>query len=203
MGIRQVSVFDYLYKEFEEPVFVQLRSSDYNVRQDGKVWDTPDFYTHPQEYVSTFSKFSQVTDLLMAAAYWHPAAPKLFTPEEMRQPGFRINTIADITCDVDGSVPSTKRASSIPEPVYDYNPYTGQLEAAFSQAGNISVMAVDNLPCELPRNASRDFGRQLIDAVFPYLLGVDTLGIIERATIAREGRLMPRYTYLQDYADGD
>lgn len=202
MGIRQVSVFDYLYKEFNEPVFVQLRSSDYNARTDGKVWDTVDFYAHPQEYLSTFAKFSAVTDLLLASAYWNPAAPKLFTPEAMRQPDFKINTIADITCDVDGSVPSTKRASSIPEPVYDYNPFTGQLEPAFSRPENIAVMAVDNLPCELPRNASRDFGRQLIDAVFPYLLGEDLLGIIERATITRHGHLMPRYAYLQDYAAG-
>ena len=138
----------------------------------------------------------------MAGAYWNPAAPRLFTPAEMQQHDFKINTIADITCDVDGSVPSTKRASSIPEPVYDYNPRTRQLEPAFSKSDNISVMAVDNLPCELPRNASRDFGRQLIDAVFPHLFGTDELGIIERATIAKNGHLMPRYAYLQDYATG-
>jgi alanine dehydrogenase len=200
MGIKKVSVFDYLYKEFPEPVYAQLRSSDYNTRRDGKVWDTQDFYAHPREYQSTFGKFSAVTDLLLAAAYWNPAAPRLFTPAEMQQPEFKINTIADITCDIDGSIPSTKRASTIQEPVYDYNPHTGELEPAFNQPGNITIMAVDNLPCELPRNASRDFGRQLIDAVFPHLFGADEQGIIQRATIARGGRLMPRYAYLQDYA---
>ena len=202
VGIKKVSVFDYLYKEFAEPVYAQLRSSDFNARHDGKVWDTPDFYAHPEEYGSTFSKFSQVTHLLMAAAYWNPAAPRLFTPAEMRQPNFKINTIADITCDINGSVPCTKRAATIQEPVYDYNPGTEQLEPAYSQAGNITIMAVDNLPCELPRNASRDFGRQLIDAVFPHLFGSDNQQIIQRATIARNGKLMPRYEYLQDYAAG-
>jgi len=203
MGIRRVSVFDYLYKEFTEPVFVQLRSSDYNTRRDGKVWDSPDFYQNPQEYISTFAKFSQVTDLLIAAAYWHPAAPRLFTLAEMRDPAFKINTIADITCDINGSVPSTLRAASIADPVYDFNPVTGQLEPAYSQRENIAVMAVDNLPCELPRTASRDFGRQLIDEVFPYLLGHDTQVILERATIAKAGKLMPRYSYLQDYAESN
>ncbi|MDB5263551.1 MAG: alanine dehydrogenase, partial [Adhaeribacter sp.] len=202
MGIPKVSVFDYLYKDFSEPVYAQLRSSDYNARRDGKVWDTPDFYAHPEEYESTFGKFSQVTDLLMAAAYWNPAAPRLFTPSDMRQSDFKINTIADITCDIDGSVPSTKRASTILEPVYDYNPQTELLEAAFSRPGNITVMAVDNLPCELPRNASRDFGRQLIDEVFPHLFRHDAQGIISRATIASQGKLMPCFAYLQDYAAG-
>jgi hypothetical protein len=202
LGIRKVSVFDYLYKEFSEPVYAQLRSSDYNTRLDGKVWDSPDFYAHPAEYESSFAKFSQVTDLLMAAAYWNPAAPRLFSPDEMRQPDFKINTIADITCDIDGSVPCTKRASTILDPVYDYNPETELLEPAFSRPTNITIMAVDNLPCELPRNASRDFGRQLIDAVFPHLFRNDAPGIIRRATIARHGQLMPRYEYLQEYAAG-
>lgn len=200
MGIRQVSVFDYLYREFPEPVYVQLRSSDYNARRDGKVWDTPDFHAHPEAYRSTFGKFSQVTDLLLAAAYWDPAAPPLFTPAEMRQPGFKINTIADITCDVNGSIPATKRAATILDPVYDYDPQSEALAPPYSGPGHITVMAVDNLPCELPRNASRDFGRQLIDTVFPHLVGGDAQGILERATITRQGRLMPRFAYLQEYA---
>jgi saccharopine dehydrogenase (NAD+, L-lysine forming) len=202
MGIRQVSVFDYLYREFSEPVYAQLHSSDYNARRDGKVWDTADFHAHPQDYVSTFGKFSRVTDLLLAAAYWDPEAPRLFTPADMRQPDFKINTIADITCDVNGSIPSTKRASTIQDPVYDYDPQTETLAPPFSSPSHITVMAVDNLPCELPRNASRDFGRQLIDTVFPHLVGGDAQGILERATVTRQGALMPRFAYLQDYAAG-
>jgi alanine dehydrogenase len=199
MGIRRVSVYDYLYLTFKEPVYTQLRSSDYNRRRDGRVWDTADFHANPQEYESTFGLFLPVTDLLIACAYWHPSAPKLFEEADTQQPHFRINTIADVTCDVDGSVPTTKRSSTIAEPAFDYNPQTGELEPAYSRPANITVMAVDNLPCELPRNASRDFGRQLIDNVLPHLAGNDAEGVIARATIAKNGELMPRYQYLADY----
>lgn len=201
MGIRKVSVFDYLYKQFNEAVYTQLHSSDYNTCPDVEVWDSPDFYANPHLYISTFRKFTKVTDLLMACAYWHPEAPKLFTEEETREANFRINTIADITCDVDGSIPTTKRATTIPEPCFDYVRETGEIKAAFTNKENITVMAVDNLPCELPRNASRDFGRHLIDNVFPHLYNGDQDGVLERGTIARGGALTKPYTYLQDYAD--
>ncbi|MBC8083433.1 MAG: alanine dehydrogenase [Hymenobacter sp.] len=201
MGLRRVSVYDYLYLAFNEPVYTQLRSSDYNRRRDGRVWDTTDFHRHPHEYESTFGAFLPVTDLLIACAYWHPAAPRLFTEADTRHPDCRINTIADVTCDVDGSIPVTKRSTSIPEPAFDYNPQTGALEPAYSRPANLTVMAVDNLPCELPRNASRDFGRQLIDNVLPHLLGEPGQDdVLERATIARAGQLTPRYQYLSDYA---
>lgn len=201
MGIRKVSVFDYLYKQFTEPVYAQLHSGDYNARPDVEVWDSPDFYANPHLYKSTFRKFTSVTDLLMACAYWDPNAPKLFTEEDMREQDFKIDTIADITCDVDGSIPSTKRASTIPDPAYDYNPETGELEQPYSRPGNVTVMAVDNLPCELPRNASRDFGRHLIDNVFPQFFNGDAGGMLERGTIARNGKLTTPFSYLQDYAD--
>jgi len=199
MGIRRVSVYDYLYHDFNEPVYAQLRSSDYNRRRDGRVWDTANFHQHPEEYESTFGNFVPVTDLLIACAYWHPSAPRLFELADTQRPEFRINTIADVTCDIDGSIPVTHKATTIAEPAFDYNPESGQHEAPYSRPGNITVMAVDNLPCELPRNASRDFGRQLLDNVFPHLLGDDAESVIERATIAKGGELMPRYRYLSDY----
>lgn len=200
MGLKRVSVYDYLYQDFKEPVYTQLRSSDYNRRRDGRVWDTPDFHRNPQQYESTFGIFLPVTDLLIACAYWHPAAPRLFTEADTKRSDFRINTIADVTCDVDGSVPTTKRSTTIAEPAFDYNCQTDALEPAYSGSSNITVMAVDNLPCELPRNASRDFGRQLIDNVLPHLLGEPGQDeVVERATIARGGQLLPRYEYLADY----
>ncbi|MBC5775872.1 alanine dehydrogenase [Pontibacter sp. KCTC 32443] len=200
MGIRKVSVFDYLYKQFTEPVYAQLHSGDYNVRPDVEVWDSPDFYANPHLYNSTFRKFTKVTDLLMACAYWNPKAPKLFTEEETSQADFKIDTIADITCDVDGSIPTTKRSTTIPDPVYDYNRKTGELESAYTSKDNITIMAVDNLPCELPRNASRDFGRNIIDYVFPQFFNNDEGGMLERATIARDGELTQKFKYLQEYA---
>jgi saccharopine dehydrogenase (NAD+, L-lysine-forming) len=199
MGLRQVSVHDYLHRDFREPVYVQLRSRDYHRRRDGRAWDTAHFHAHPAAYDSDFARFLPLTDLLIACAYWHPDAPRLFAEAATQEPDFKITTIADVTCDVDGSIPLTKRSSSIAEPAFDYNPATGALETAYSQPTNITVMAVDNLPCELPRNASRDFGRQLIDQVFPHLLGGDAAGVLARATIAQGGQLRPDYAYLSDY----
>ncbi|WP_210513690.1 NAD(P)-dependent oxidoreductase [Hymenobacter terricola] len=199
MGIRRVSVYDYLYLDFNEPVYTQLLSSDYNRRRDGRVWDTQNFHQHPEEYESTFGLFLPVTDLLIACAYWHPAAPKLFELADLHRPDFHINTIADVTCDINGSVPVTRRASTIADPAYDFSPRTEELEPPYSRPDNITVMAVDNLPCELPRNASRDFGRQLLDNVFPHLLGRDADDVVARATIASHGELTERYRYLADY----
>jgi alanine dehydrogenase len=200
MGLRQVSVHDYLHRDSQAPVYVQLRSRDYHRRRDGLAWDTAHFHQHPELYDSDFARFLPLTDLLIACAYWHPAAPRLFTEADTHEPDFKINTIADVTCDVDGSIPLTKRSSTIAEPAFDYNPATGALEAPYSQPQNITVMAVDNLPCELPRNASRNFGRQLLDQVFPHLMGGDAAGVVARATIAKDGKLQPRYQYLADYA---
>jgi saccharopine dehydrogenase (NAD+, L-lysine-forming) len=199
MGIRRVSVYDYLYLSFNEPVYAQLRSSDYHRRRDGRVWDTPNFHQEPAAYESTFGAFLPVTDLLIACAYWDPAAPRLFAEADTRRADFKLDTIADVTCDVDGSIPLTKRSSTIEEPAFDYNPATGELAPAYSGPKNITLMAVDNLPCELPRNASRDFGRQLIDQMFPHLLSGDAAGVLARATIAQGGQLLPLYTYLADY----
>ena len=202
MGLKQVTVQEYLHEEFAEPVFAQLRSSDYHVKPGAEAWDSHDFYTHPELYQSSFSRFAKVTDLLMVCAYWNPAAPVLFTEEDMREPDFKINTIADISCDVNGAVPCTKRATTIAEPSFDYNPWTSAEEPPFSSSKNITVMAVDNLPCELPRNASIDFGRQLLAHVMPVLINGDTQGVLERATIARNGALTERYQYLREYAMG-
>ncbi|MGI4740226.1 MAG: NAD(P)-dependent oxidoreductase [Janthinobacterium lividum] len=199
MGLRRVSVYDYLYLDFNEPVYAQLRSSDYNRRRDGRVWDTANFHREPAAYESTFGSFLPVTDLLIACAYWDPAAPRLFEEKDTLRADFKLNTIADVTCDVNGSIPLTKRSTTIEAPAFDYDPASGALKPAYSQPASITVMAVDNLPCELPRNASRDFGRQLLDQFFPHLLGGDAAGVLARATIASGGQLQPRFAYLADY----
>jgi NAD/NADP transhydrogenase alpha subunit len=154
-------------------------------------------------YENAFLPFAHSTDLLIAAAYWDPKAPVLFTAEDMKQQDFRISVISDITCDIEGSIPSTKRASTITEPFYDYNPETGELEAPFSSEKNVTVQAVDNLPNELPKDASRDFGRNLIEKVFPWLFGKDSDGIIERASVTKDGKLTERFAYLQNFANGE
>jgi saccharopine dehydrogenase (NAD+, L-lysine forming) len=199
-GIRKVSPEDFLAGKFSEPVYVQLSSAEYHERKDGGHYNREEFHQHPQRYYSTFSKFANTADILIAGAYWNPAAPVLFTREDMLSRNFRIKIVADITCDIDGSIPSTKKPSTITEPLYDYDPLTDATYPPLNNEHFVTVMGVDNLPCELPRSASEEFGRDLIDKILRPLLFDDKDGIIERATIARNGRLTPLFSYLNDYA---
>lgn len=201
-GIRKVGVYDFLSKTFDEPVYVQLGSADYHIRKEGGHFNREEFHQHPERYDSTFNHFTKVADMLLAGAYWNPKAPVLFTREEMQSPEFRIKIIADITCDIGGSIPSTKIASTIPEPLYDYNPETDTVEPPLSHEKFVTMMAVDNLPCELPRSASEEFGKDLIDKILPILITRDSDSIIKRATIAKDGHLTEPYLYLADYAAG-
>ncbi len=198
-GIRKVGVYDFLTKTFNEPVYVQLSSADYHVRKEGGHFNREEFHQHPERYDSTFLSFTKVADILMAGAYWNPNAPVLFRRHDMLSPDFKIKIIADITCDIEGSIPSTKKASTIPDPIYDYDPFTDSIQPSTSNDKHVTVMAVDNLPCELPRSASEEFGRDLIDRILPILFSQDVDGIIKRATIAEHGQLTEPYLYLHDY----
>ena len=200
--MRRVSPEAFLRDSFTVPVFTQLHARHYYHRPDGKDWNDVYYYNHPADMESIFRPYTQVADILVAGAYWDPRAPRLFEIEEVRRPDFRIKVIADITCDIEGSIPTTRKASSIQEPTYDFDPLSETLKAPLSAEHHITVMAVDNLPCELPRDASRDFGRQLIDNVLPALLIDDPTSIIERATIASRGTLTAPYHYLKEYAFG-
>nr|WP_090257605.1 NAD(P)-dependent oxidoreductase [Roseivirga pacifica] len=202
MGIRRVSPAEFLSENFNEPVFTQLNTRDYNQRINGGGFDRDEFYSDPVNYESTFLPYARKADILIAGAFWDPAAPVLFTREDAEKNDFKIKVIADITCDIEGSIPSTKQPSTIDDPVYDYNPSNDRVEPAFSDEGNITVMAVDNLPCELPRNASEDFGKEFVARIFPNLIGEDKGAIIERATITVDGVLTPPYKYLQDFVNG-
>jgi len=202
-GIRKVSPSDFLNKTFSEPVYVQLASADYHVRKEGGLFNREEFHQYPDRYRSVFIEFAKVTDLLMAGAFWNPKAPVLFTKQEMLSSDFKIKVIADITCDIEGSVPSTKRASTIADPLYDYDPITDSVQPALSNEKFVTVMAIDNLPCELPRSASEEFGRDLIDRILKPLLTEDTDGIINRGTIAMNGDLTATFEYLRDYTESN
>jgi alanine dehydrogenase len=200
-GIRKVNPQDFLTKDFNEPVYVQLSSADYHERIEGGHFNREEFHKNPERYKSTFTDFSKVGHLLLAGAYWNPKAPVLFTKEEMKSSDFKIKVIADITCDINGSVPSTKRASTIPDPIYDYDPQTDSVMPALSDESYITTMAVDNLPCELPRSASEEFGRDLIDRILRPLLVSDKEGIIKRGIVAENGTLTEGFLYLDDYVN--
>ncbi|HNN09885.1 MAG TPA: NAD(P)-dependent oxidoreductase [Bacteroidia bacterium] len=201
LNIRKVTPFEFLNYSFREPVYVQLHSENYYERKDGSDFSKADFYHYPEKYNCTFcdpGSYSSFTDLLVHCAYWNPNAAVLFTKEDMRSPAFRISVIADVTCDINGSIPSTHRATTIEDKFYGYNPVNEKEEEAFS-TDTITVMSIDNLPCELPRDASEGFGKHLIERVIPLLIGHDKDNVIYRATIARNGELTPRFAYLTDY----
>jgi len=199
-GIRKVSPQDFLSNQFEQAVYVQLTSPDYHARKEGGLFNRDEFHHSPQLYESTFLRYARQGDLLIAGAFWNPQAPVLFTRQQMTEKDFRIKVIADITCDIEGSIPSTKQASTILDPLYDYNPVEDKVEPPLSNPNFTTVMAVDNLPCELPRSSSEEFGRDLIDKIIPALVISDKDGVIKRASITKAGKLTEKFSYLEDYA---
>jgi alanine dehydrogenase len=199
LRIRKVTPEEYLMSSFREPVYCQLNPRDYVERIGDHNFDLHDFFQHPEHFVSRFPAYTKETDIFISAHYWDPRSPRMFTKEDMQAKDFHISVIADITCDIDGSVPTTIRASTIAQPFYGYNAHTQQEDVPFSK-DTICIMAVDNLPCELPRDASDDFGKDLQERVLPNVFGEDVDGVIERASICKDGKLMHAFEYLGDYA---
>jgi len=202
MKIKQVEVQEYLSQHFSEPVYCLVDVLDYNKRKDGKVIDNIDFYNHPKKYESDFMRFAAVTDFFIAGHFYGNGAPFLFTREDAKSKDFKIKFVADISCDVDGPVASTLRASTIADPIYGYDAIT-ESEVDFKDKNAIVVMAVDNLPCELPKDASEGFGELFLDNVIPAFFNEDKDGILERAKMTENGKLTERFSYLQDYVDGE
>lgn len=204
MNLRKVTPYEFLNYTFREPVYVQLSSEDYFVARDNSPFSSWEFHNNPSTYRCTFSdpdSYASMTDILIHCTFWDPSADIMFTKERMGDPDFRISVIGDVTCDVNGSIPSTERTTTIEDKFYGYNPLTKKETAPFDKH-SITVMAIDNLPCELPRDASDGFGKHLIERVLPALFGNDDTGLIERGTILRKGVLTPRFEYLREYAGG-
>lgn len=198
LKIHQVSQEEFIENDYNEPVYVHLRSEDYYKRKDGKAWDKSDFYKHPEDYISSFEHYFQRADIMLNGIFWKQGIPVFFTPEDMKSSNFRIKIISDITCDIPGPIPSTIRSTTIENPFYGYNSFLEKEVEAFLP-NSIDVQAVGNLPCELPIDASKEFGEQLIRHVLPYLLESDNDNIIKNATIASNGKLTKKFEYLSDY----
>ncbi|WP_028376157.1 NAD(P)-dependent oxidoreductase [Leeuwenhoekiella sp. MAR_2009_132] len=201
MGIKKVSVTEYLTKTFKQAVYVQLGIKDYTRKKDGSAASNAEFFKDPSGYESNFMRFAEVTQLFIAGHFYGDGAPYLFTREDAKAENFKIEVIADISCDVDGPVASTLRASTIADPFYGYDAKT-ETEVAMDAEGAITVMAVDNLPCELPKDASEGFGEMFIEHVLPAFFDKDKDGILQRARMTQNGKLTKRFSYLQDYVDG-
>ena len=201
-NIKEVSQSEFLNNTFDEAVFIHLNTMDYNVRIDGSESNKSEFYKQPELYCSSFMDYAKQADIFIAGHYYSSGSPYLFTREDAKNSDFNIKVIADVSCDIDGPVASTIRPSTIVDPIYGYNPIS-ETEDSFLQEGNIAVMAVDNLPCELPKDASEAFGNELLEKILPSLIMNDDEQIIENATICKNGDLTPNFEYLRNYVNGN
>jgi len=200
MGIHEVEPDDYLVRRFAYPVYTQLKGADLYQRKDGSRYKRLEFHEHPELYQCQFLPYAEQTDILLNGVYWDKNVPRLFEKEDVKADTFIIRTIADITDDKGGSVPINLGDQTIEDPVYGIDRTTMEKTAPYLH-NSIDIMAVGNLPNELPRDASRYFGEQLIKHVLEDLVG-DSSPIIEKAIIVKDGKLTHHYDYLSDYAKG-
>ncbi|GLB49455.1 NAD(P)-dependent oxidoreductase [Neptunitalea lumnitzerae] len=201
MELKKVPVKEYLHHTYEEPVYCQIDVLEYNKRKDHQHLGKADFYEHPEAYESNFMRFAKVTDFYIAGHFFGDGAPYLFTREDAKHKNFHIKVVADVSCDIDGPVACTIRPSTIAEPNYGYDAAT-ETEVDYMDEKAIAVMAVDNLPCELPADASDGFGEMFLKHVIPAFYNGDKDGILERSRMTQNGKLTERFSYLQDYIDG-
>ena len=196
LKIKEVSDALYLTSKFTEPVYCMVDVMEYAKRSDGKVGDKFEFYKDPTGYESNFMPYAKETDFFIAGHFYGDGAPYVKSKD------FNIKYVADISCDVDGPVAATLRASTIADPIYGYDA-ASETEIDYKNENAITVMAVDNLPCELPKDASEGFGEMFLNHVIPAFYNNDENGILTRAKMTtNSGELTERYSYLQDYVDG-
>lgn len=200
IGIKKVNATEILTKDFNEPVYTQLLVDDYYKKPDNSTFKRSEVYNHPELFERDFMKFAKVADMYISGHFWDEDAPYIFTRDDAKHPDFKIKVVGDVSCDIDTAVACTLRPSTIPNPLYGYDAQSEQ-ETTIDNSNSITVMAVDNLPCELPKDASADFGREFIDKILPNLID-DKETIIERATICKNGDLTAEYEYLRDYVNG-
>ena len=197
LKIKEVSTQDFINLNFIEPVYTNLDVLDYSHSNlvDNSV---SNFYNFPEKFESTFSKYSSVADIYFAGHYHNPKAPKLITRQDIKEDSFNIDVIADISCDIDGPIASTIRPSTIDNPIYGFHKFDSS-ECDFLDPDAIAVMAVDNLPCELPRDSSEMFGEMFLKHVIPSFFNNDKDNILENSQMTSNGQLTPRFKYLSDY----
>lgn len=198
MKIKKVTVDKFLNSEFDEPVYVQIDLHEYYRRIDGKPSDRNDFKLHPEAYESDFEKFAQVADIFIAGHFYKEGSPKILTKEMLNHAKNTIKIIGDVSCDIGGPIDATLRASTIEEPIYGYYPRENS-EVSIDHPAAVVVMAVDNLPCELPKDASVGFGEVFLEKIVPSFFNDDADGILKRATICENGKLTEKFSYLEDF----
>ncbi len=198
LGIHEVEPDEYFETEFTYPVYVHLKGADLYVHKETGKYVRNDFHANPQNYNCRFADYLAHTDILMNGIYWEKNIPRLFEMEDLCRENFRIKTIADITDDRNGSVPCNLGDSTIANPVYGVDRKSFKITAPYLP-GSVDVMAVGNLPNELPRDASRYFGEQMIKFVLDDIrLGGSK--VIDKATMVKAGKLNEPFMYMKEYA---
>ena len=194
-NIKAVSKKDFLEKKFDQPIFCNLETKDYVTNNSSTNFNLEHFINNPQDYSSSALQYLKETNILISAHYWDPSSPKIFENEDLKDLQ-NLKIVGDITCDINGSVPTTIRSTTIEEPNYWIERYN--LKEIDENNDGIAVMAVDNLPSELPRDSSTEFSEGIINEVLPFLLKEDD-GRILNGTITTDGSFLEKYNYLNDY----
>ena len=194
-NIKVVSKKDFLKKKFDQPIFCNLETKDYVTNNSSTNFNLEHFINNPQDYSSSALQYLKETNILISAHYWDPSSPKIFENEDLKDLQ-NLKIVGDITCDINGSVPTTIRSTTIEEPNYWIERYT--LKEIDENNDGIAVMAVDNLPSELPRDSSTEFSEGIINEVLPFLLKEDD-GRILNGTITTDGSFLEKYNYLNNY----
>ncbi len=201
LPIMEVSPAEFLNDSFDKPVFTHLEVEDYFAPISGQEFDKKHFYSHGNEYKSVFGKYANKADMYIACHFWSSSSPYILTADDLRNEKSRLKVVADVSCDVAGPIASTIKASTIADPIFGYDPKS-ESEIDFMNENAIAVMSVDNLPCELPMDASEDFGNELIKHIFPALFNEDPDNIIGRASETNlNGELTEYFSYLNDYVN--
>ena len=199
LPIREVSAEAFLQEAFTEPVFTHLDTHQYFCRKSDSGFDKKEFYAQPELYQSNFGAYAQKSNVYIPCHFWSSKSPFILTQQMLQDPSNAIQVVADVSCDIAGPIACTIRPSKIGASMYGYDPQTGA-EVDMLQPGAIAVMAVDNLPCELSKDAAEDFGSELLKEVFPVLLGPDPDDVIYRGTqTTLEGELNAPFAYLKPY----
>ena len=202
LPITEVSPEEYVKNSFEGPVYTHLEAEDYFAPKDGTSFMKKDFYSTPENYLSTFARYSKKSDMYVPCHFWSAKSPFILTNDDLLHADNRIKVVGDISCDIAGPIACTIRPSKISNGIYGYDPLT-QTEVDFMQDGAIAVMAIDNLPCELPKDASEDFGNELLKYVLPCLFGEDPDQVITRGSqTTKTGELTDGFSYLSKYIAG-
>lgn len=202
LPIQELDPGTYLHEKHNTAVFTHLDTHQYFCRKSDAGFDKKEFYTQPELYQSNFGAYAQQSNVYIPCHFWSSKSPFILTQHMLQDPSNAIQVVADVSCDIDGPIACTIRPSKIGASMYGYDPQSGT-EVDMLQPGAIAVMAVDNLPCELSKDAAEDFGSELLTAVFPVLLGPDPDQIIYRGTQTTfEGTLNKPFTYLKPYLAG-